>query len=161
MPLEFTRHAHKKPIQHFKDMVEWMIHNKLNPAFPRHDPIYQIALRKLDDEVQGYSGSKFLSSAWNASFLKILKARPELSRLDVPTMMDHKCDACNRSGHPAKHQLTFTGRPYNRNTLENLTDDEYENSDGEENDNDDEESGPLDDEGNPTSNQEQSFYLGR
>lgn len=161
MPLEFTRHAHKKPIQHFKDMVEWMIHNKLNPAFPRHDPIYQIALRKLDDEVQGYSGSKFLSSAWNASFLKILKARPELSRLDVPTMMDHKCDACNRSGHPAKHQLIFTGRPYNRNTLENLTDDEDENSDGEENDNDDEESGPLDDEGNPTANQEQSFYLGR
>jgi hypothetical protein len=156
MPLEFTRHAHKKPIEHFKDIVEWMIHNKLNPAFARHDPIYQIAVRKLDDEVQGYSGSKFLSSAWNADFLKVLKARPELSRLDVPTMFDHKCDACNRSGHPAKHQLTFSGKPYNRDTLENLTDDEDEDGDG-----DDEKESRVDYEGNPTSNQEQSFYLGR
>lgn len=156
MPLEFTRHAHKKPIEHFKDIVEWMIHNKLNPAFARHDPIYQIAVRKLDDEVQGYSGSKFQSSAWNADFLKVLKARPELYRLDVPTMFDHKCDACNRSGHPAKHQLTFSGKPYNRDTLENLTDDE-----DEEGDDDDEEKSRVDDEGRSTSNQEQSFYLGR
>lgn len=151
MPLEFTRHAHKKPIEHFKDIVEWMIHNKLNPAFARHDPIYQIAVRKLDDEVQGYSGSKFLSSAWNADFLKVLKARPELSRLDVPTLFDHKCDACNRSGHPAKHQLTFSGKPYHRDTLENLTDD----------DDDDDEESTVNDEESSTSNQEQSFFLGR
>ena len=154
MPLEFTRHAHKKPLEHFKDIVEWMIHNKLNPAFARHDPIYQIAVRKLDDEVQGYSGSKFLSSAWNADFLKVLKARPELSSLDVPTMFDHKCDACKRSGHPAKHQLTFSGKPYNRDTLENHTDNEDDDED------DEEESGPLDDEEDLAS-QERSFYLGR
>ena len=151
MPLEFTRHGHKKPIEHFKDMVEWMIHNKLNPAFARHDPIYQIAVRKLDDEVQGYSGSKFLSSAWNADFLKALKARPELSRLDVPTMFDHKCDACNRSGHPAKHQLIFSGKPYNRDTLENLTD-----NDNDEEDDDEDKESEVDE-----SNQEQAFYLGR
>ncbi len=161
MPLEFTRHAHKKPIEHFKDIVEWMIHNKLNQAFARHDPIYQIAVRKLDDEVQGYSGSKFLSSAWNADFLKVLKARPELSRLDVPTMFDHKCDACNRSGHPAKHQLTFSGKLYNRDTLENLIDDEDEDEDENDSDDDDEEPKPLDEEANLNSSQEQSFYLGR
>ena len=153
MPLEFTRHAHKKPIQHFKDIVEWMIHNKVNPAFARHDPIYQIAVRKLDDEVQGYSASKFLSSAWNAEFLKALKARPELFRLEVGAMFDHKCDACNRSGHPATNQLTFSGNPYNRDTLENVNDDEDEDDDGDD-DNDDEG-------GNSSSHEEQNFYLGR
>ena len=151
MPLEFTRHAHKKPIQHFKDIVEWMIHNKLNPAFARHDPIYQIAVRKLDDEVQGYSSSKFLSSAWNAEFLKVLKSRPELFRLEIPAMFDHKCDACNRSGHPATNQLTFSGNPYNRDTLENLNDD-----DDDDEDEDDDEGG-----GNSTFHEEQNFYVGR
>ncbi|KAI4265686.1 MAG: hypothetical protein L6R35_007064 [Caloplaca aegaea] len=58
IPLEFTRHAHKKPIEHFKDVVEWMVHNKLNPAFARNDPVYTIACRKLDDVVQGFAGSK-------------------------------------------------------------------------------------------------------
>ena len=149
IPLEFTRHAHKKPVQHFKDIVEWMIHNKLNPAFARHDEIYQIAVYRLDDEVQGYSGSKFLSSAWNADFLKVLKARPELFKLEVEAMFDHKCDACNRSGHPATNQLTFSGKPYNRDTLENLTDDEDEDEEDE------------NDEGKQTSNEEQNFYLGR
>ncbi|KAL8677567.1 MAG: hypothetical protein Q9224_007184, partial [Gallowayella concinna] len=40
IPLEFTRHAHKKPAEHFKDVVEWLVHNKINPAFKRDDPIY-------------------------------------------------------------------------------------------------------------------------
>ena len=121
MPLEFTRHAHKKPIDHFKDAVEWMIHNKLNPAFARNDTIYRIAFFKLDDEVQGYSGSKFLSAAWNSKFLKALKSHPDLQRIDVPTMFDHKCEACNRSNHPAKHQVTFSGSPYHRESLEEVS----------------------------------------
>jgi hypothetical protein len=35
IPIEFTHHANKKTIEHFKDEVEWMVHNKLNPAFDR------------------------------------------------------------------------------------------------------------------------------
>ena len=156
VPLEFTQHSYKKPIEHFKDMVEWMIYNKLNPAFARHDLIYRIARHKLEDEVQGYSGSKFLSSAWNAEFLKALKARPELHRIDVPTMHDHKCDACKRSGHPAKHQLIFSGKPYDRNTLENLSDGDDEDDDDDDDDDDD-----NDEDNNQDSNLEKAYYLGR
>ena len=36
IPIEFTHHANKKTIEHFKDEVEWMVHNKLNPAFDRY-----------------------------------------------------------------------------------------------------------------------------
>ena len=68
IPFEFTRHAHKKQRDHFNDVVEWMVHNKLNPAFPRDDQRYQVAFRKLDDEIQGLAGSKFISAAWNAFF---------------------------------------------------------------------------------------------
>ncbi|KAL8880134.1 MAG: hypothetical protein Q9192_008085, partial [Flavoplaca navasiana] len=118
IPLEFTRHAHKRPIEHFKDVVEWMIHNKLNPAFARNDPVYTIAVRKLDDVVQGYAGSKFMSSAWKAEFLEALKKYPDCTKIDVPTMHDRKCEACGRSGHPAKHQLIFSGKPYDRESLE-------------------------------------------
>lgn len=127
IPFELTRHAHKKPLQHFKDAVEWIVHNKLNPAFPRNDVIYRIAFRKIDDEVQGYSGSKFLSAAWNRDFLQALKTLPELVARAVRTMIDHKCDACNRAGHPAKHQLVFSGKPYDIDTLEELEDDDSDN----------------------------------
>lgn len=149
IPLEFTRHAHKKPIEHFKDVVEWMVHNRLNPAFARSDPVYTIAVRKLDDVVQGYAGSKFMSAAWKAEFTETLKKYPDCTKVDVPTMFDQKCEACGRSGHPAKHQLTFSGKPYNRDSLEDLSSDE-EDSDEPDNDN-----SPL-----PQSHVK-AFFLGR
>ena len=122
MPFEFTRHAHRKPIEHFKDAVEWMVHNKLNPAFPREDASYQVAFRKLDDYVQGLAGSKFISSAWGGDFLKALKSRPEIAYLENTGMMElQHCAACNKSNHPAKFQLTFSGNPYARHTLEDLS----------------------------------------
>lgn len=126
MPLEFTRYAHKKPIEHFKDAVEWMVHNRLNPAFPRDDPIYEVAVQKLDDEVRGLAGSKFMSAAWNVDFLSTLKAKPDIAYLDAHGLFEQHCEACNRSNHPAKFQLIFSGKPYNRQSLEDISDDEDE-----------------------------------
>ncbi|KAL8946195.1 MAG: hypothetical protein Q9222_007380, partial [Ikaeria aurantiellina] len=128
IPLEFTRHANKKPIEHFKDVVEWMVHNKLNPAFARDDPVYRLAVQKLDDAAQGFAGSKFISAAWRPEFSAALKMYPELASTAVPTMMEHKCEACGRSGHPAKHQLIFSGKPYHRTSLEDVSSDD--DSDG-------------------------------
>ena len=124
MPFEFTRHAHKKPLEHFKDAVEWMVHNRLNPAFPRNDPIYQVAVDKLDDYVRGLAGSKFMSAAWNADFLNNLKAKPDIAYLDAPGLSEQHCAACNKTNHPAKFQLIFSGKPYNRQSLEDISDDE-------------------------------------
>ena len=129
IPLEFTRHAHKKPREHFKDAVEWMVQKKLNPSFPRNDPVYKNAFFKLDDVVKGYSSSKFVSAVWSSQFSKSLKARPEFEDVRVPTMFDHKCDACNRSGHPAKYQITFSGKAYHRESLEEVSEDEDEDED--------------------------------
>ena len=152
MPLEFTRHAHKKAKAHFKDAVEWMVHRKLNPAFPRDDPVYQIAFYKLDDEVKGYSGSKFLSAAWTGDFARAIKARPNLEEIAVPTMFDTKCDACNRSGHPAKFRITFHGKAYNPETLENLSDDE---------DDKDDDARSLDRNGQPLPPVDKEYFIGR
>lgn len=129
IPLQFTRHAHKKPREHFKDAVEWMVHNKLDPAFPRNDPIYKNAFYKLDDVVKGYSASKFVSAAWSSQFSKALKARPEFEEVRVPTIFGHKCDACNRSGHPAKYQITLSGRAYHHESLEDISEDEDDDED--------------------------------
>ena len=128
IPLEFTRHAHKKPYEHFKDAVEWMVHNKLNPAFPRDDPIYQIAVQKLDDEVRGLAGSKFMSAAWGAEFLNILKQKPEIAYVDARGLFEQHCAACNKSNHPAKFQLIFSGKSYNRQSLEDISDDDEEDA---------------------------------
>lgn len=150
VPLEFTYHANKKPIEHFKTEIEWMVHNKLNPAFDRYDGIYELAHRKLDTEVEGFVGSKFLSSVWGEEFNKALKARPDICRVDVPTMLEHKCDACRRTNHPPKHQITFLGKPYDRNTLETI---EHDDEDDDTEESDDSES---------SSTQEgQTFFVGR
>lgn len=151
VPLEFTYHANKKPFEHFKTEIEWMVHNKLNPAFDRYDEMYELAHRKLDKEVEGFAGSKFSSSVWGEEFSKALKARPDLSRVDVPTMLEHKCDACRRSGHPPKHKITFSGKPYNRDTLETIEYDEDEDDDTED----------LDDDESSSTQDGEIFFLGR
>ena len=151
IPIEFTRHANKKTIEHFKDEVEWMVHNKLNPAFQRHDEIYEVAHQKLDDEFKAYAGSKFISAVWNPEFEAALKSRPEIYVTPVPTMLEDKCDACRRSNHPPKHKVTFAGKPYDRHTLEPiLRKDDDDDSDESSSEGDD----------NPEDEQ-QDFFLGR
>jgi len=147
VPLKFTYHANKKPFDNFKTEVEWMVHNKLNPAFERHDEIYLLAHEKLDHEIQQLGNAKFSSSVWKEPFVRALRSKPDCYRVDVPLMLEHKCDACQRSNHPPKHKVTFTGKPYNRATLETV---EYED-DGEEDDS--HESSESDD--------EENFFLGR
>ena len=151
VPLEFTYHANKKPFDHFKTEVEWMVHNKLNPAFDRHDEIYLLAHHKLDKEVGAYGSSQFRSSVWREDFMNALKTRPEFYRVEVPTMFERKCDACQRSNHPPKYRVIFTGKPYNRDTLETIEHDEDDDSDT------DEEAASE----HSSTEDEESFFLGR
>ena len=150
VPLEFTYHANKKPFEHFKTEIEWMVHNKLNPAFDRHDEMYELAHRKLGTEVEGFVGSKFSSSVWGEDFRRALRARPDLDRVDVPTMLEHKCDACRRSNHPPKHKITFSGKPYNRDTLEIVEQDE-----------DEDDTEDSDDDKSSSTGGGESFFVGR
>lgn len=39
-------------------------------------------------------------------------------------MLRDRCDACNRSGHPATYEVMFTGKPYDKTSLEEFSDDE-------------------------------------
>ncbi|MCJ1388115.1 hypothetical protein MMC18_000960 [Xylographa bjoerkii] len=160
IPLQFTRHAHKKTKEHFKDVVEWMVHKKLNPAFPRDDDVYQMAFYKLDDEVTGYAGSKFLSAAWTGDFARAIKARPRYSDVPIPVEMLadlHHCDACNRRNHPARFIITFGGKAYHKETLENVSDDDED----EEEDSDHDGTESRDALGNVLPSVEQQYYLGR
>lgn len=154
MPLEYTRHAHKRIKEYFKDVVEWMVHNKLNRAFARDDPVYRVAFFKLDDEVKGFAGSKFLSAAWLGDFARAIKARPEMTILDIPTMFEKKCDACNRSGHPASFRIQFTGKAYHHDSLEPVSDDEDDSDE-------DEDSMSHDERGNPIPSADKQYFVGR
>lgn len=68
-----------------------MLQKRLNPAFQRQDPLYELAFRKLNDEAKGLAGSKFTSSAWTQKFKYALEARPqiEILELDAIEMEDH------------------------------------------------------------------------
>ncbi|EFE42067.1 conserved hypothetical protein [Trichophyton verrucosum HKI 0517] len=157
VPFEFTRHRYKRLKDHFRDVVEWMVHNKINPAFRRDDAVYEMAFRKVKDEVTGLAGSQFVSSVWNKGFIGSLKARPRIVVLPYPITEGHPCDACNRSKHPASYDIRFDGPPYIQETLESIVGDdssEDQASDTMEREN-------VDCEGNVIPNENTHFYLGR
>jgi len=136
IPLAFTQYASMKASQLFKWAVDWMVQKRVNPGFSGTDEIYELTFKKLDDEVKGLAGSKFISSAWTQDFLFTLKARPEvaISSIDltsVDLLMRDRCDACNRSKHPATYDIQFLGRPYYKETLNEVgdPDDSDSNSD--------------------------------
>ncbi|CAK4030176.1 Hypothetical predicted protein [Lecanosticta acicola] len=137
IPIEFTRYASMKGKDLFKYAVDWMVQRKINPGFQKDDQLYNLAFKKLDDEVRGLAGSKFTSSAWTPEFTVALQSRPEIAfspidRTAAEHFMRDKCDACNRSGHPATFEIQFQGLPYDPSTLEELDhddDDDDEDSD--------------------------------
>ncbi|KAK4123406.1 hypothetical protein N657DRAFT_664416 [Parathielavia appendiculata] len=120
MPLEFTKHSHKPLKEHFRDAVEWLVQFKINPGFSEKEhPLYRMAWKKLDDEVRGLATSKFASAAWKKDFYMALRARPYFTSEELPKsdlLESRSCGACGRSGHPARHVITFTGTPYFKDT---------------------------------------------
>jgi hypothetical protein len=135
IPLQFTSFSRAKPRDLFKYVIEWMVQKKINPAFSSDDEIYTLAFRKLDDEVNGLANSKFSSSAWTPDFTRALRARPDLDLDEIPSFMrsvaDAHCEACNRKSHPATFNAHFSGKPYNKETLEPLAEETDSSSDSD------------------------------
>lgn len=150
MPLEFTRHAYKQTKEYFRDAIEWMVQNKLNPAFPRSAALYKVAFSKVEDQVKGRTGSQLISSVWNAGFYRALMARPHIEVTAYPTTFEHPCDACNRSKHPASFDVKLYGKAYSLDTLEDMEDED-----------DEEEQEETDRDGNILPDQNTRFFLGR
>ncbi|KAK3059062.1 hypothetical protein LTR09_000628 [Extremus antarcticus] len=149
VPIEFTRYATMRPKELFKHAVEWMVQKKINPAFASTDPLYELTFRKLNDETKGLVGSKYMSTVWTEKFTFALKARPELAEGHCDGADHPTCDACNRSNHPATFQIQFQGKPYDRETLEELAGNEGDYKPA------------YDDEGHKILPELHSFYVGK
>ncbi|KAI3343334.1 hypothetical protein F4824DRAFT_439560 [Ustulina deusta] len=138
IPLEFTSNAHKPLKDQFPFVIEWLVHNRINPAFERKDPVYINAWRKLDDEVSGLANSKFTSSAWKQDFNRALKSRPRLETFPLVQMgsgLYDTCEACGRSGHPSTFKIVFSGSPYYKDTLAEVeSESESDSEDDDDND---------------------------
>lgn len=142
IPLEFTAQAHRPLKDQFPYVIEWLVHNRINPAFERNDPVYNNAWRKLDDEIRALASSKFASAAWKAEFYRTLKGRPkmeayEMDRSERSGGLYDSCDACGRSNHPASFRIIFQGHPYYKSTLADVESDTEDNDSNEDEDDDD------------------------
>ncbi|RYO84744.1 hypothetical protein DL764_009284 [Monosporascus ibericus] len=159
IPLEFTAAAHKPLKDQFPHVVEWLVHNKINPAFERKDPVYVNAWRKLDDEFRGLASSKFASAAWRTEFYRALKGRPRMEAYEMDAGDADKydnCTACGRSGHPATFKIVFQGSPYYKDTLQ-----EVESSDDEDSDEgSDDDNASVDTQGMPLPPQSREWHVG-
>ncbi|KAH0358771.1 hypothetical protein KCU84_g7865, partial [Aureobasidium melanogenum] len=174
VPIAFTRYASMKAKDLFRFAIDWMVQKKINPAFQMDDEIYDLTFKKLDDEVKGLAGSKFQSAAWTSKFTLALQARPDLlsARLDRQSSAHFgrdKCDACNRSGHPATYEVKFEGKPYDKNSLEPVAPRKDTKEDSDEDDDDSssessvDENAPVnyDSQGRKILPEETVFYLGK
>lgn len=157
IPLEFTAQATLPLKDQFPFVVDWLVHNRINPRFDRKDPVYANAWRKLDDEVRGLASSKFTSSVWKAEFYRALRGRPKIDTYEMDAGDTGKyeiCEACGRSGHPATWRIEFQGTPYRKDTLDEIESDSDSESDKDNDEIDDHAS--IDSQGNslpPTNKQ--------
>lgn len=154
IPLEFTNWMSAKPRELFPHIVEWLIKNKIAPAFPRNDDIFRLAFQRVNDQVAAQAGSRLISSAWNAEFKFTILARPQIAISLIPGMDENSsCDACNKTNRPAKYDFVLSGEAYNKETLEPVERDS-------ENEDDDADDASVDDKGHLLASQDRHFYLG-
>ncbi|OAL37653.1 hypothetical protein AYO20_03160 [Fonsecaea nubica] len=161
MPLQFTSFASAKPRQLFPHIIEWMVKNKIAPAFSRDDPVYNLAFDRLDDQVKAQAGSRLISAAWGTDFKRAILARPTMKVVALPGEDDEHmrtCDACNRTNNPARYEFVFSGTPYYKKTLEPVDNEDEDEDDGVENDGI---NTTYDENGHAISAQQTRFYLGR
>lgn len=135
IPLQFTSFASAKPRELFVHIIEWLVKNKIAPAFSREDELYNLAFNRIDDQVKAQAGSRLISAAWGTEFKRAVLARPEMKVSMLPGTDEENertCDACNRINHPARYEFVFSGPPYFKKTLEPLdrSDDEEEEESG-------------------------------
>ncbi|KAF8249940.1 hypothetical protein K440DRAFT_620389 [Wilcoxina mikolae CBS 423.85] len=124
MPLEFTSASHASNREQFKVYVEYLIHDVLFPGLVTRDARVINAIHRLDTYVSGLNDSVIKSGAWRPAFTRAMKARPKLVTSDC-FPIDH-CDACNRNKQHCTSKVQFTGKRYDRDTLDDLSSDEDE-----------------------------------
>ncbi|KIW64583.1 hypothetical protein, variant [Phialophora macrospora] len=160
IPLQFTSFASKKPKELFIHLIEWMVKNKIAPAFNREDPVYNLAFARVDDQVRAQAGSRLISSAWGNQFKHTILARPNMRVVALPGEdEDHMrtCDACNRTNNPARYEFVFSGEPYYKKTLEPVDNsDDDEDEEGDDNNNI-----TYDEAGHVIASSNTRFFLGR
>lgn len=171
IPLEFTSAAHKPIKEHFRDVVEWMVHNKVNPGFEWKDPVYETAFRKVDQECGGFADSKFVSTQWTAEFTKAIYARPilEIRELNpgegIDVLGEAKCEACNHRKHVPTFSLQLKGKAYSKVTLEDIDkdsdSDEESDDDDSESDSDDSSALSVDERGATLLSEDKQWFAGR
>lgn len=163
LPFEFSRYRSQTTKELFKYVIEWMVQNKINPAFPRNDEVYDAAFKKVNNEVAGLAASQLISPIWTLEFRRALEARPNMHVLTRPP--GYFCDACNRK-HPASFEIKFDGAPYALDTLEPIyvsdetdSDDSGDKNYGDTNENTSTEN--LDRDWNPIPSADTQFSVGR
>lgn len=165
IPLEFTHAAHKPIKEHFRDVVEWMVQNKVNPGFSWDDPVYTTAFQKVDAECGGFADSKFVSTQWTAEFTKAIYARPILVLRElepgeaIDVLGETKCEACNHRKHVPTFSLQFKGKAYNKTTLEEI-DQESSDEDSSDDDSEDEKLS-VNEKGQTILSEDKEWFAGR
>jgi len=166
IPLEFTSAAHKPVKEHFRDVIEWMVHNKVNPGFEWKDPVYETAFRKVDQEAGGFADSKFVSTQWTVEFTKAIYARPNLIIRDldpgeaINVLGEAKCEACNHRKHMPTFSIQLKGKAYNKITLEDIESDSDEDSD-DDSDSEDSSKASRDERGQTLLSEDKQWFAGR
>ncbi|KAJ9662898.1 hypothetical protein H2198_001126 [Neophaeococcomyces mojaviensis] len=167
IPLAFTSFASSKPRELFVHIIEWLVKNRIAPAFNRDDELYVLSWNKVNDQIKAQAGSRLISSAWSENFKNAILARPQMQVNHVSEGDDEfflNCDACNKTNHPARYEFKFAGHAYHKDTLEPIDEDadsDIDEEDDEEGDDEANDKASYDQQGHLLPSTHKTFNLGR
>ncbi|KAI5792126.1 hypothetical protein FPQ18DRAFT_334876 [Pyronema domesticum] len=125
MPLEFTSASHANNRSQFLIYASYLLRHLLFPELTMKDVRVRNAEHRLNQMVMGLNNSVIMSGAWRPEFTRAMKERPNKEVHHFAISSGH-CDACNRNNQHCKQSLQFTGKRYDPETLEDLSESEDE-----------------------------------
>jgi hypothetical protein len=125
IPLEFTSASHANNRSQFLIYASYLLRHLLFPELTTKDVRARNAEHRLNQMVMGLNNSVIMSGAWRPEFTRAMKERPNKEVHHFAISSGH-CDACNRNNQHCKQSLQFTGKRYDPETLEDLSESEDE-----------------------------------
>lgn len=127
IPIEFSMARHQDPSFHFKNVCLYFVHLATCEHSKRRGLIKKmnkdrdifLSMSVLHRKLSGFRDSLVISSIWTSKFKRTLDTYPlctsELMSISIP-----KCDACHIGGRVATISTRLSGKPYDRETFEEL-----------------------------------------
>lgn len=132
--VNFRMSSHEALEHHFKVLSQYFIHLIVSgPSFVKQSQTsyFRVALSSFRKKISSTKDSSVTSSVWPTRFKNALEKYPEFG-CEMLEEAVPGCDACKIGGRLSKYLGRCSGDPYDKQTFQDIVEDEEEDSDEDE-----------------------------